>query len=529
MPGNGPVDLPGLLKSARRRAGDRTAVLCGAARLTYAGLDSLAARCAEALARHGAEPGDRVAALLPNCHLYMASYFGALAGRFVLVPINPRLHPEEIRAILEHSGARVLIGEPRGLARVLGERVGEADGEWAFGRLKPPGDGGVPRPKDRRPGSRPPEAPDPDAAQIYYTSGTTGKPKGVVLTRGNLAAHATMTVRELGLREADVWLHAAPMFHLADAWAVWAITAAAGTHVMLPRFEPEAALERIASARVTITNLVPAMLLGLLDTAERRGERLPSLRLLLSGGAPIAPRTVARIEHLLDCDYAQTYGLTETSPFLTFSLLDEGLLRLPREERDRLRARTGRPARGVDLRVVRPPGAARFEDVPADDETVGEVIVRGPTVTPGYWRDPEETRRAFLGGWFHTGDLGTLDRHGFLNLVDRAKDVIITGGENVYSTEVENALYEHPAVLEAAVFGVPDATWGESVRAAIVLRRPGAATIADLVAFCRQRIARFKCPRAVDLVEALPRTGSGKIDKKALREPFWRGRERRIH
>ena len=181
------------------------------------------------------------------------------------------------------------------------------------------------------------------------------------------------------------------------------------------------------------------------------------------------------------------------------------------------------------MRVVQPAGSASFDDVPADDETVGEVVVRGPTVTPGYWLEPEETRRAFLGGWFHTGDLGTMDQYGFLNLVDRAKDVIITGGETIYSTEVEHALYDHSSIVEAAVFGVPDETWGESVRAAVVLARPGAATPEDLIKFCRQRIARFKCPRSLDIVDAMPRTGSGKIDKKALRAPFWSGREKRIH
>jgi acyl-CoA synthetase (AMP-forming)/AMP-acid ligase II len=271
------------------------------------------------------------------------------------------------------------------------------------------------------------------------------------------------------------------------------------------------------------------MLMALLQEAERRGRGLPSLRLLLSGGAPMAPVVVARVQERIGCGYAQTYGLTETSPFLTFSLLDARQRRLAPEEQGRLRARTGRKAAGIELRVVRPAGSETFEDVPADDASVGEVVVRGATVTPGYWRDEEATREAFKGGWFHTGDLGTIDRHGFLNLVDRAKDVIITGGETVYSTEVENVLYDHPQVREAAVFGVPDDVWGESVRAAVVLADGPAAAPEDLMAFCRERLARFKCPRAVDLRPALPRTGSGKIDKKVLREPFWKGRTRRIN
>jgi len=247
----------------------------------------------------------------------------------------------------------------------------------------------------------------------------------------------------------------------------------------------------------------------------------------------MAAAVVKRIGAILGCPYAQTYGLTETSPFLTFSLPGEGHRDLAPAIRERLLARTGRPARGVMLRVVTPPGAAVFTDVPPDDRTVGEVVVRAATVTPGYWRDPEETARAFLGGWFHTGDLGVLDAYGYLQLVDRAKDAIVTGGETVYSIEVESVLLEHPGVREVAVFGVPDPEWGEAVRAAIVPEAGDLAAadaeIAALMAFCRERIAAYKCPRAIDLHAALPRTGSGKIDKRALREPFWTGRDRRIN
>ena len=504
------MELVDLLGNAARSNKRKTAVICGVERLAYPDLAGLAARCAENLTSAGARPGDRVAALFPNCHLYLATYFAALQSRLVLVPINLRLHPKEIRQILRHSGSRLLIGDPQSVARVFDQGPLATREGWVIRAL------------DEFAGEAPADA-VAGAAQLYYTSGTTGSPKGVILTRDNLAAHAAMTIEELAFTGDDTWLHAAPMFHLADAWAVWTVTAVAGTHVMMPRYDPDTVFDRIESAGVTITNLVPTMLLGLLEAASRRGRGLPSLRLLLSGGAPISPSTVARVEDLLGSPYAQTYGLTETSPFLTFSLLDEKLKLLPRKAQLRQRARTGRAARGIELRVVHPPGLAEFRDVPADDASVGEVVVRGPTITPGYWRDEESTRLAFLGGWFHTGDLGTIDRYGFVNLVDRARDVIITGGENVYSIEVENALYEHAEVLEVAVFGIPDETWGETVRAAVVLRESGTVSPAGLIAFCRERIARFKCPRAVDLVEALPRTGSGKIDKKALRAPFRTG------
>ncbi|MFQ5878381.1 MAG: class I adenylate-forming enzyme family protein [Acidobacteriota bacterium] len=505
-----------LLPTACRLRPRAPTIRCAGAALRYDDLRRLAERMVREVQRAGAGAGDRVAALFRNCHLYLACYFGALQGGFVLVPLNLRLHPAEKRGILGHSGSRALVGEPSLMAPLLGEAPRSMEGGWAVAPLDP---------KD--------EARDPlmpgDAAHLYYTSGTTGRPKGVVLTRANLAAHVEMTLDELEITERDVWLHAAPMFHLADAWAVWTVTAVAGTHVMLPRYGAAAVLDLLEREGVTITNLVPTMLTELLAEAARRGRKPPSLRLLLSGGAPMPRRAVARVAEVLGCPYAQTYGLTETSPFLTFSLLGARQRRLPVAERLRLLARAGRPARGIRLRVVRFGPRGEMTDVPPDDATVGEVVVRGPTVTPGYWRDPASTREAFRDGWFRTGDLGTLNGDGSLNLVDRAKDVIVTGGETVYSAEVEHLLHDHPAVREAAVFGVPHRVWGESVRAAVVLSAPGAARAEELVAFCRGRIARFKCPRGVDLLPELPRTGSGKIDKKALRAPFWRGRDRGIN
>jgi acyl-CoA synthetase (AMP-forming)/AMP-acid ligase II len=510
------MDPKSYLQAAARRRASGDAVHCGGHAMGYPELRDLSGTLGEALTRSGARPGDRVAALFANCHLYLALYFAALERELILVPLNLRLSTEEIRAVLRHGGARLLAGDPE-RAGVLAPRGAAVSGAgWCVAPL----DDGDTAPAGEAPG---------DAAHLYYTSGTTGLPKGVILTRGTLAAHVGMTLEELRFSGHDVWLHAAPMFHLADAWAIWTVTAAAATHVLLPRFDASEAFDLIERHGVTITNLVPTMLLALLAEAERRRRPLRSLRLLLSGGAPIAPSAVERVVRVLGCEYAQTYGLTETSPFLTFSLLDPEQRRLPAAEQLRLRARTGRPAKGVTLRVVRAAGNGALEDVPPDDRTVGEVIARGATVSPGYWRDPQATAEAFRDGWFHTGDLGTLDGHGFLNLVDRIKDVILTGGETVYSTEVENLLYEHPGVGEAAVFGVPDESWGEAVRAAVVPKAAGAATPSELVAFCRERIAHYKCPRVIDLVESLPRTGSGKTDKKALREPFWRGRPRRIN
>jgi len=505
------VDVRTLLDEAARRHGDRAAVHCGGRWRSYRDVAAIQERMAEALRAAGARPGDRVAAFLPNCHLYLAAYYAALRSSLVLMPMNLRLAPPEIAAVLRRGGAGFLL------------RSAEGDGFT----IAP-----VPAASPARPGAEAEvlgrAAAPAEGALLYFTSGSTGEPKGVLLTLANLAAHAEMTLRALRFSSGDVWLHAAPMFHLADAWAIFTATAAGAGHAFLPRWDGGAARDVVAAAGVTLTNLVPAMIPAFLDAAERDPAAVRSLRLLLSGGAPIAPSLPERIESALGCEYAQTYGLTETSPFLAFSLLADEERGLPPEKRGLIQARTGRAVPGVSLRVVAPPSSERFEDVPADDAAVGEVVVRGATVTPGYFGDAAATAEAFRGGWFHTGDLATIDATGSIQLVDRAKDVIISGGETVYCVEVERALLLHPEVREAAVFAVPDDRLGEAVRAAVALHPGGTALAADLAAFCRRRIAAYKTPRAFDVLAALPRTGSGKIDKRSLREPHWRGRPRRI-
>jgi acyl-CoA synthetase (AMP-forming)/AMP-acid ligase II len=283
---------------------------------------------------------------------------------------------------------------------------------------------------------------------------------------------------------------------------------------MVPRFDAAATLAAFERERVTITNLVPTML-NLMVKHPRCGDfDYASLRLLLSGGAPIAPEVVRAIVETFGCEYVQTYGMTETSPYLTLSVLKAHLRERPAAEQLRWRAKTGRPFVAVELRVVAPDG----RDVAADEREVGEIVVRGPTVTPGYWRRPEATVEAFRDGWLLTGDLAVVDAEGYVTIVDRRKDMIITGGENVYSTEVEHALYRHPAVLEAAAYGIPDPVWGELVAVAVVPRPGVACSVAELDAFCAGALAAFKRPRRIDLLAELPKTGSGKILKRALRD-----------
>jgi len=494
-----------ILAEAERRFGARTAVVEGGTLLTYG---ELAARVS-ARARHwhalGVRQGERVAILDWNTGVFLESYFAAALLGAILNPLNHRLAVPELAEILADSGAKLLLAG-RGFAELvagLRARPGPVE-HFLWAEDEPPADA---------PAFAPVAVRADDVAQLYYTSGTTGRAKGVMLTHRNVCTHAAWAVRELALTAADRWGHFAPMFHLADAWATFALTQVGGVHVMVPRFEADEAVARIEGDGITLTNLIPTMLKRLVESPRARAARFASLRVVLSGGAPIAPALVAQVLAVLKCEYVQTYGMTETSPYLTLGLLTEALRRLPPADVLRQRARTGRPFGEVELEVVDERGGR----VPADDRTVGEIRVRGATVTPGYWKRPEETARALREGWLYTGDLAVLDAHGFVNIVDRKKDMILTGGENVYSTEVENALYEHPAVLEAAVFGLSDETWGESVNAAVVLKAGHAASAQELQQHCRARIAAYKTPRAIEFLAELPKTGSGKISKQALR------------
>ena len=491
------------LQEAAARWPDRIAIRDGDGSRSWREVAAEVATAASGLDALAVAPGERVALLASNEPAFLTATFAAARIGAVLVPLNPRLAIPEQLQVLEAAAPRLLL-HAEGTDRSA-HRLGElADLPCASLPSLLGGDGPAPRPTI-----------DPSAsAHLYFTSGTTGRPKGVVLTHDNVLTHARNAVHELGLTAEDRWAHVAPMFHLADAWATVAVTLVGGSHVFLPRFDAARALDLLQHAGVTCTNLVPTMLNDMVRHESAAGRTFPSLRLLLSGGAPIAPRVVEEIEALFACTYAQTYGLTETSPYLTISLLDERHAGLSEDERRAARARTGRPFHGVEVEVV----DERGEPVPDDDRTVGEVRARGRTVTPGYWNDLEATRAAFRDGWFHTGDLAVVDALGSLRIVDRKKDMILTGAECVYSTEVEDVLYEHPDVYEAAVFGLPHPRWGEAVQAALVPRAGHSVDVDSVQAFCRERLAGYKCPKALHVLAELPRTGSGKISKRLLRE-----------
>ena len=512
------------LSKAFRLFPQKEAIVCEGERLTYGAFKDRVCRLAHGLDRRGIRKGEKIAILHPNCHVFMEAYYGAALLGAVLVPINYRLSSREIAFILEDSESRVLIASPEfgnvvdevrkgvgGLSHVLFSGKGGSYESFLSGSSGE---------------SPPPVSIDPtDAAQIYYTSGTTGRPKGVILSHGNVTSHAMGTIAELQLTDRDVWIHVAPMFHLADAWATWAITWVGGTHVMVPQFESRKVLETIEREKVTVTNMIPTMLNLLINEPGVDQYDYGSLRVLLSGGAPIAPEVVRRIVETFRCDYIQTYGMTETCPYLTLSILKEHLRKLPYEEQLKYKSKTGREFIGVELKVVREDGT----EVSPDDQEVGEIVVRGDIVTAGYWKLPDETQKAIRGGWLYTGDLAVIDPEGYVNIVDRKKDMIVTGGENVYSTEVENVLYKHPAVLEAAVVGVPDDKWGEAIKAVVVLKRGRTVTREELIDFCKGNLANYKSPKSVDFVDALPRTGSGKIHKKSIRDQYWEGYDKKVH
>lgn len=498
------MHLWGILDRARTLWPERVAVVDGDRQLDYREVCRRAEALAAALHARAIASGDRVAVLENNTLEMLLAYFGTAAVGAVLVPINTRLVVEEIEAVLADAGAALLlVGDdvrrplPAGVAVAA---LSELTRESAT-RITPAVVAGA--------------AP----AQIYYTSGTTGEPKGVVLTHDNVGTHALAAIAELSLSDADVWGHFAPMFHLADAWATFAVTWVGGCHVMVKRFDAAAVLAAIERQRVTVTNLIPTMIGAVLAEPSLPRSDLGSMRLLLSGGAAIAPEVVRRAEAAFGCAYAQTYGMTETSPFLTISLLKAHLRALPQQQQLAFRCKTGRPFLTVELRVVAGDGLP----VANDEHEVGEIEVRGPTVTPGYWQRPDATAAAFRDGWLRTGDLAVLDAEGYVTIVDRCKDVIVTGGETVHSIQVENVLYRHSAVQEAAVFAVPDPHWGEVVAAAVVLRADADADADALIAHCRAHLAGFKVPRQIRLMAALPRTGSGKISKRALRDDAARG------
>jgi long-chain acyl-CoA synthetase len=472
---------------------ERTALVSDGKRSTFRELHDRVARIAGALSRHGFGIGDRLAILLPNEPEYIELVYACAWLGVIAVPLNIRLSAIEIDHVLTDAN-------PRGLIRHSSLPVPTVQPPWQLMLDK--------EPLDVRGDFHPELIYDPEAIlALVYTSGTTGRPKGVALTHANVLANVHFLNYWMPYKEGGVYLHAAPMFHIVDFPLLFAAPAFGTCQVTMPKFSPQSFCETVERERVTYTVLVPTMINMLIQFPELKNYDLTSLERLAYGGSLMAPELIHRIREVLpNLKLVQGYGLSETG-FLT-GLLDH------EHTEDRLLS-CGRPCPGIDLRIMDESG----KEVVAGQR--GELAARGANVMRGYWNNPEEMTHAFRDGVFRTGDVGYQDTDGYFYIMDRLKDMIVTGGENVYSGEVETVIYAHPAVREAAIFGIPDPKWGELVMACVVLK-PGAILSADdLIAYCRRSLANYKVPRRIEFLDTeLPKSGTGKILKRILRERF---------
>jgi long-chain acyl-CoA synthetase len=494
------LNLAQAISRGAEQYGDNLALRLDPIQLTYSALDEMTARAAELLRDRGVKAGDRVGLMLPNVPAFVALYYAILRRGAIVVPMNVLLKRREIAYFLEDSGARLIFAYDDVAEEARAGAV-EANAEAAVLER-----GGLPSWLERyeaEPGVAPT---DPgDTAVILYTSGTTGQPKGAELTHANLDGNAEVVCRELTqVGPEDVVLGALPLFHsFGQTGAMNASLRGGACLALLPRFDPREALETIQSLRVTVFLGVPTMYAAMLNHPDRANYDLGSLRTCISGGQSLPVELLRGFEEAFGCKILEGYGLSETSPVACQN----------RPDRERKPGSIGIPIEGTEMKVVDDSGREL-----ADGE-VGEILIRGPNVMKGYWRRPEETREAISDGWLHTGDLGRRDAEGYFYIVDRKKDLIIRGGYNVFPREVEEVLYEHPDVREAAVVGMPDKDLGEEIGAAVVLRDGASATAEDLQQHVKSQLAAYKYPRRVWFLDELPKGATGKILKREITTP----------
>jgi fatty-acyl-CoA synthase len=508
--------------------GKKIGVVCGQARLTYREYGERANRLSNALIKLGIKRGERVAWLGYNCHRLLEAYYGVVQMGAVLLPLNIRLTAQEIAFILNDSESVALfydldflpvVESLRNQVQSLKHFVPlEAHdlSETNYEDLLSASGADFTPPADVR---------DDDLAELFYTSGTTANPKGVMLTHRNLYLHALQVMAGLGVRESHVQLHTIPLFHVNGWGTPHTITGVGARHVVIKKFDPKQVLELVQQERVTHFSMVPTMATALVNHPQLGEYDLSSLEYVGIGGAASPPDLIREVEQKMGCRAYAGYGLTETTPVLTFSFIKDHLKDLPDEERWRRQAMAGYPLPGVELSIV----DSDDNHLPHDGQSVGEVVVRADNVMAGYWKQPEDTAQVMRSGWFHTGDMAVIDREGYVQIVDRKKDIIISGGENISSLEVEKAIYSHPSVLECAVIAVPDDRWGEVPKALVVLKPGESLTEQELIDHCRTKLSGFKVPKSVEFFDSLPKGGTGKILKKELRERYWQGYDRRVH
>lgn len=524
----------GLLHAARTFP-EKIAMIDGDKRFTYSQFAARTAKIKHSLSHLGVKKGDRVAALLLNEYRYLEIIYGTTALGGIIVPINTRLSAEEISFILNDAGVEVLYVHPefigiiseikqqvKGLRHVIlavdeGEHVSK---EFQNDVLQ----------YEELLRQQPEQSlscegvSEETIAGLYYTGGTTGRSKGVMLTHKNIVMNAYHSMIFYSvLKEDDVYLHAAPMFHLADGAATFSITMLGATHTFVRSFTPNGVLAVIKDSKVTSSLLVPTMINLLLNMPDFDKPYVNSLRTIIYGASPMSVSVLQKgLEKLPNVQFWQAYGMTEAAPILTLLHGEDHLLDGSAVKNKRLAA-AGRPVPGIEMKVVAPDGRET-----AIGE-VGQFVAKGPNIMKGYWNLPEETANALRDGWYYTGDLGYRDQDNYFYVVDRAKDMIITGGENVYSVEVEQTISQIPEVLECAVVGVPDEKWGEAIKAVVALKQANSMTEEEIIAYVRQKLANYKVPKSVEFVAELPKSGAGKILKRNLRDQYWQKQGRKVN
>jgi len=503
---------------------EKTAIVDGDLRLSYRQYQDRVNRLSNALLDLGLKAGDRVCILSPNSHFFLESFYATAQVGLILVPLNYRLTPEDHQYIIDHAGVSavlvdheytLIVDAIRGQLPTVNHWIVADDNSttqegWLdWETLIADASSDAPQR---------PERDENDVVSINYTSGTTARPKGVMLTHRNLYINAYNLIAHLQVSHDDIELWTLPMFHCNGWGGVYALTGMGGTHIVLRNVDAADIFTLIENEKVTFACMAPTVLRMVLDYADGDKHDITTTPRFTVAGAPPPAAFIKRLEEEIGWRFIQIYGLTETAPLLTASQPDFAIS--PADYARRSRA--GTPGLGVDVQVLTDDG----NPVPRDNESVGEVCARTNVVFAGYWQQQEETDKAIYGGYFHTGDLAVWDEVGNIHIVDRKKDVIISGGENISSPDIEDVLYQHPCVVECAVIGVPSEKWGETPKALVVLREGDDITEADLIAFCREKMAHFKCPTSVDFIPELPRTATGKLQKFKLREPFWKDQRR---
>jgi fatty-acyl-CoA synthase len=520
---NVPLTPLRFLRYAEQQFAGKTALVCGELRFTYAQFAERACRLAGALREAEAKPGHRIAFLSLNCHRLLEAYYGVLEAGAVLLPLNIRLSADELAYILNDAAAKVLFLEKEflGLVDSFRKRVpsldtfflldSEPNASWLSSKnYESALASATPYRVDVM------ECDENSLAELFYTSGTSAHPKGVMLSHRNIYLHALSVCLTFLTKGETVDLHTIPLFH-ANGWGTaHSVTFVGGTHIMLPRFTCAEVFRLIERERVDSLSLVPIMATALANSPERENFDLSSLQWISIGGAASSSTLVREVEEKLGCICYAGYGLTETAPVLSTAKPRPGE-QFDGERRSAALATTGYSIPGVELRVV----DMDENDVARDGKAIGEIVARSDGVMMGYLNQPAATAEVMRGGWFHTGDMATISQDGRILIVDRKKDIIISGGENISSLEVEKALLAHPGVYEAAVIPIPDEKWGEIPLGLVVKKPESNVTEPELLLFCRSRIAHYKCPRSLEFRDSLPKTATGKILKRELRKKYW--------